>query len=114
MSRKILIALSGWKQSGKSTVASMIEDALREDFKYANNVSALKVESFATPFKRIIEGTAAAHAPSLGDFAGLFAGLFRFGGCHQFCFTPLISILQPVSLAARRTFCPSLPMARES
>lgn len=55
MSRKIIIALSGWKQSGKSTVAGMLEESLREDFKYANNISSLKVESFATPFKRIIE-----------------------------------------------------------
>ena len=33
---------------------------------------------------------------------------------YSAAFTPRISILQPVSLAAKRTFWPSLPMARES
>ena len=55
MSRKIIIALSGWKQSGKTTVAEMIADIIHSDFKYGANVSSVITESFATPFKNIIK-----------------------------------------------------------
>src|SRR3989344_8920100 len=56
-------------------------------------------------------------------FALAFLATF-FGGFSFFSFfsssstpvkpAPLMSMRQPVSLAARRTFCPSFPIARES
>lgn len=55
MSRNIVIAFSGFKQSGKTTVTGMVENILAEDFKYGSQIGSITTESFADPFKRIIE-----------------------------------------------------------
>ena len=54
------------------------------------------------------KGLSAARAFSLWDLFNLLG----FSCAH--CQLPLISILKPVSLAARRAFCPSLPIARDN
>lgn len=55
MSRTIIIAMSGFKQSGKSSVAEILENILTSEFKYGSQIGVVSKESFADPFKRIIE-----------------------------------------------------------
>lgn len=53
--RKIVIAFSGFKQSGKTTSVELLESILTEDFKYGSQLGSVTTESFADPVKRIIE-----------------------------------------------------------
>ena len=55
MSRNIVIAFSGFKQSGKSTAVDMVESIFADDFKYGSQIGSITTESFADPIKRIIE-----------------------------------------------------------
>ena len=55
MSRNIVIAFSGFKQSGKSTSVEFLENILSENFKYGSQIGSTTIESFADPFKRFIE-----------------------------------------------------------
>lgn len=53
--RRIIIAFSGFKQSGKSTATDMINEIISEDFNFGSRIGSITTESFADPIKRIIE-----------------------------------------------------------
>lgn len=55
MSRKIIVAFSGFKQSGKDTSADFLKSVLTEDFKYGSQICSVTKESFASSFRNIIE-----------------------------------------------------------
>ena len=53
--RRIIIAFSGFKQSGKSTATDMVNEIIAEDFNFGSRIGSITTESFADPIKRIIE-----------------------------------------------------------
>lgn len=53
--RRIIIAFSGFKQSGKDTAAGMVNEILSEDFNFGSRIGSITTESFASPIRRIIE-----------------------------------------------------------
>ena len=66
MSRKIIIAMSGWKYSGKDSAMKSVYDILNQDV-YENRIDSVKLESFAYPFKKIIKDIFGVDEASVAD-----------------------------------------------
>ena len=78
MSRKIVIAFSGFKQSGKTTSVELLENILTEDFKYGSQIGSVTAESFADPVKRIIEDVFGVKEVDINDKEALISSTKKF------------------------------------
>lgn len=78
MSRKIIIAFSGFKQSGKTTSVELLENILTGDFKYGSQIGSVTVESFADPVKRIVEDIFGVKEIDIEDKEALISSTKKF------------------------------------